>query len=217
MLQLEMDAAIREGRGKGAARKLRVIGRTPAVLYGAKGDSIALSLDTKSVTTELLKIHGQNVVIALDIHGDEAKKYHVMIKEVQKEPVHDSLVHADFFEIALDKKIALPVRVKFSGIPKGLDLGGIMNVSKDTVQVNGLPLDIPDFIEVDVSGLAIGEHLTCDILKTSANVDLLEDDDTVIVSVHYPRAAAEEASPGEGGAAAAAPESSEKAPAAAKG
>lgn len=193
MLQFDLEAAVRDGRGKGAARKLRAAGRTPAVLYGSKGDSIALSFDTSLVTKNLVRIHGQNAVISLDVESGEAKKkYHVIMKEIQKDPVNDKLVHADFLEISMNEKMTLPVKVKYTGMAKGVDLGGILNVSKDKVLVSGLPMDIPDFLEADVTSLGMGDSLTCADLQIPENVYLSEDSGTVCITVGHPRAVVEE-------------------------
>jgi len=189
-----MTAAIRQDFGKGASRRLRQGGLTPAILYGRSEDPVALSLDEKSLTRALLQLHGQNAVITLHIEGEKGKKTrHVMVKDIQKNPVTDTLIHVDFFEILLDKNITLAVQVKYTGTAKGVDLGGILNISAQTVKINGLPLDIPDEIELDVTSLELGGRgFFCKDLSIPENVVREEDQGRPGVSVIAPKAVVEE-------------------------
>ena len=194
MIQQDMTASIRQDFGKGASHRFRKDGLTPAILYGGKKDSVALSLDEKTLTRALLKLHGQNAVVNLHIEGEKGKKtHHVLIKDVQKNPISDTLIHVDFFEIALDKKITLAVQMKYTGIAKGVDLGGILNISAHTIKINGLPLDIPDEIVIDVSPLDLGgQGFFCKDLEIPENVTLEEDPERSCVSVVAPKAVVEE-------------------------
>lgn len=185
MLQVDMTARVRQDFGKGAMRRLRRSGQTPAVLYGPKSEPLALSLETKNLTKELLKMHGQNAVVGLDIEGGETKKkLHVMIKEIQKNPIQDTVVHADFYEISLEKPTTLYVPIEVKGTPKGVDMGGILHLPVRKVLMRGLPLDIPDRIETDISALELdGPGLTCKDLAIPENVTLLDDEDKVCAVV----------------------------------
>ena len=116
MLQFDIDAKTRSTFGKGAARQLRRSGKTPAVLYGAGNQNLPLELETKPFTKTLLTIQAQNAVISLKILDSKDKRvHHVMVKEVQVDPVKDSLVHADFYEIDIEKPLTLSVPLKFTG------------------------------------------------------------------------------------------------------
>jgi large subunit ribosomal protein L25 len=194
MIQQDMTASKRQDFGKGASHRFRKDGLTPAILYGGKKDSVALSLDEKILTRALLKLHGQNAVVNLHIEGEKGRKtHHVLIKDVQKDPISDTLIHVDFFEILLDKKITLAVQMKYIGIAKGVDLGGILNISAQTVKINGLPLDIPDEIVIDVSPLDLGgQGFFCKDLEIPENVTLEEDPERSCVSVVAPKAVVEE-------------------------
>lgn len=191
MIQLDMAAAERQEFGKGASRRLRRAGRTPAVLYGPKGEPVALSIETAPFVKELVKLQGQMAVINLDlVSGDSAGKRYVIVKEIQKDPVSNALVHADFYEIHLDEPRTLSVNLNLLGTPKGVDLGGFLQVLKTSVLIQGLPLDIPDVIEADISGLKLGgKGLTCGDLKIPSNVTLIEDSDAVCASVVHPKRA----------------------------
>ena len=194
MIQLDMAAATRQDFGKGATHRLRQSGYAPAILYGKKSEPIALAMETKNLTRNLLRLHGHNVVISLDIEGEKGKKkHHVLVKDIQTDPISDSILHVDFFEIDMDKEIVLEVAVVYTGTAKGVDLGGILNIMAHTVKIKGLPLAIPDEIEVDVTSLELTSHgITCADLAIPDNVTLEEELDKVCVSIVAPMAEEEE-------------------------
>ncbi len=194
MLQVEMVASVRKDFGKGAMRSLRREGRTPAVLYGPQIDPMALSLETREFSKVLLNLHGENAVVTLDVKdGKKKKKRHVVLKEVQADPVMDTVIHADFLEISLDEPVSLPVTLKFAGTPKGVDMGGVLQVSMYKVILKGLPLDLPDFIEVDISALELGgQGVSCKDLSLPGNVTLIDDEERTCVAVAHPSRASEE-------------------------
>lgn len=198
MLEVEMVASIRQNFGKGAMRSLRRAGRTPAVLYGPKMEPLSLSLETKAFSRALVRIHGQNAVVNLNIEGDQTTiKRHVLLKEVQADPVQDTVIHADFFEISLDEPRTLTVPIHFVGTPKGVDMGGILHVSMDKVPIRGLPLHIPDYIEADITALELGgPGMTCKDLVIPANVTLLVRGDAACASVVSASKGGEAAGPG---------------------
>jgi large subunit ribosomal protein L25 len=194
MIQQDMTAAMRQDFGKGATHRLRQNGYAPAILYGKKTEPIALAMESKTLTRELLRLHGHNAVVTLDIQGEKGnKKHHVLIKEIQTDPITDTVLHVDFFEIDLDKEITLEVPVNYTGTAKGVDLGGILNILAHTVKVKGMPLAIPDNITVDVTPLELTSHgITCGDLAVPDNVELEEELDRVCVSVVAPSKTIEE-------------------------
>lgn len=184
MLQVDLTAQIRKTFGKGAARRLRSSGETPAVLYGPSTDSLALVLDTKPFVKTLLSLRRQNAVINLEINdGKNSKKKHVMTRELQTDPITDSLVHADFYEISLDKDIILEVPVQYTGKAVGVDLGGDLNIAVTKITLKGKVLDIPDFVEVDITQLALDDRILCKDIDIPDNVLLESERDRVCVSV----------------------------------
>ena len=193
MLQVDVSAQVRKNTGKGAARTLRRAGKTPAVIYGSNNDPIPLILDTHSFTKTLLHLQRRNAVVNLDIETDAGiEKRHVLIKEIQVDPIYDTLEHADFFEINLDAPRTFSIPVKYKGKAKGVEMGGDMNISVNEIKVKGNPLDIPDMIEVDVTPLGTNEHIACQDLSLPANVTLLGDKKKVCVAIVTARAAAAE-------------------------
>ncbi len=187
MLQQEMSASVRKDFGKGAMRRLRMAGNTPAVIYGTGREPVSLQLETLPLVKQLLKIQRRNAVITLNIEGDSSR--YVLIKELQTDPVRDTLIHADFYEIPLDKARRFTVDLVVTGAAKGVDVGGILEVVTRKVTVEGNPLDVPDTFEVDVTELAIGDNFIADSLVLPDNVKMVTSGDAVCVTIQAPSAA----------------------------
>lgn len=185
MLQYEMSAKVRNTIGKGASRQLRRAGVTPAVLYGSAGvANIAIEIETKPLTKNLIEIQDQNAVFTLNVgaeNGTSAR--HVVVKDVQVHPLKDTLVHVDFYEIDLNKPTVLQVPLRYAGKAKGVDMGGDMHIFRNSVTLKGLMLEIPDFVEINVSNLGIGQEYTCNDIPLPANVTLADNGDAKCVSV----------------------------------
>ncbi|MCK4839607.1 MAG: 50S ribosomal protein L25 [Desulfobulbaceae bacterium] len=187
MLQLEISANVRGSHGKGAARVLRSKGLTPAILYGSGTESVSLELDTKSFTKTLLGINRRNALINLDVlEGKKKSTRHVVIKELQTDPIQDDLLHADFCEVSLEKPMILEVPIELTGKAKGVDLGGILQVSMVKVPMKGKILDFPDSLSIDISDLAIEDGLTCKDLTIDSKMEILAGDDSLVVFVADP-------------------------------
>ncbi len=184
MIQVDISAAVRSGTGKGVARSLRRAGKTPGVVYGSGGEATPLEFDTKDLTKALFYVHRRNAVVNLDIENNgKTERRHALIREVQVHPVKDTLVHADFCVIDLERERVFDVPVRFTGKAKGVDLGGDMIVACDSVPLKGKPLDIPDEVVVDVSGLGIGDAVTLGEIALPDGVTLVADGGKVCVSV----------------------------------
>ncbi len=205
---LELTANVRKTTGKGTGRSLRREGRIPGILYGPKTEPIMLSLNTRELE-KVIKDNGSvytpmNLTI---INGDSIKKS-AMIKELQLHPVTGTYVHVDFYEISLDKKIQVQVAVEITGKAPGVEEGGALQIIRRELDVMCLPLDIPDSIVVDVSGLGIGDSIHLGELPVSEGVELLGDGGLTVIAVSSPMATAvsereegEEEAEGEEGAA----------------
>jgi large subunit ribosomal protein L25 len=184
MLQVDIPAAVRTVFGKCENRRLRADKKTPAVVYSKGEDAVPLQLDEGTLYKNLLYIHGRNAVVTLDIEGDDKGKRHVLVQEIQKDPVVERLLHVDFLEIELDKPIDFLVPLRLTGVARGVDLGGELVVAKSTVTLRGCPMDVPDEIVADITELDRGEKgLTCGDLDLPAKVEMLDDADQVCVSV----------------------------------
>lgn len=196
MLQFDLTAQVRNTFGKGAARRLRMVGLSPAVMYGNKTEPVSLQMDIKELTNTLLKVQRRNAVYTLHIQKDDTEVcHHVMVKELQREPVSGTLVHADFLAISLEAPVVFTVPVNFVGKAKGVSLGGDMSIFVRSVVLKGRPLDIPEYLEKDISDLGVDEKYTCADLDIPAGVQLLSDKDAVCVSVSTPVVVVVEAAP----------------------
>jgi large subunit ribosomal protein L25 len=208
-----MDATLevekREGHGKNEARRLRAAGRIPAVVYGSrKGkarEAVPVAVDPKEVMHILHSESGANTLITLKLEGAESR---VMVKEYQLDPVTHKLLHADFFELAMDRAITVTVPIAVRGEPAGVkQQGGLLDFVTRDIQVQCLPTDIPSQIDVDVSELMLHQSIRLRDLPQSPKWKPLNDPDTMIVHVVVPKAeeAAAATPEAEAAAAAAAP------------
>lgn len=174
---------VRTDTGKGVARKLRAVGRIPAVLYGHGNASVSLSIQAKDLDTLLKTSHaGLNTLI--DLEGDSAVEGKVvLIKELQRHSVAGTLSHADFFEIDATAKIHVSVPIKLEGTPEGVKLGGVLEHMMREIDLLCLPNAIPDSLEVDVSGMNQDESLHVSDLTLPEGVETGVDEALPIVHV----------------------------------
>jgi large subunit ribosomal protein L25 len=181
-----LDAIKRETRGKNEAIRLRAAGKIPGIVYGGQGDAIAIAVDPKALSKILHSGSGANTLIGLTIPGEPETR--VLVKEYQLEPVQHSLLHADFLRIAMDKAITVTVSISIKGEPRGVKLqGGVLDFPHREVEVECLPADIPEHLEVDVTELVIGEGVHLRDLATGAKWTPVSDPDTLLVHVVPPR------------------------------
>ncbi|MCI5139518.1 MAG: 50S ribosomal protein L25 [Candidatus Electrothrix sp. AR1] len=184
MIQVDIPAAVRTVFGKGESRRLRMDKKTPAVVYSKGEEALALQFDEATLYKDLLFVHGRNAVITLDVEGDSVEKRHVLIQEIQKDPVQEEVLHVDFLEIDLDSTRKFNVDLRLTGVAKGVDLGGELAVSKQSLVLQGRPLDIPDEIVVDITALERGgEGISCKDLAIPDNVKMLENPEAVCAVV----------------------------------
>lgn len=203
-----MDAVLesqrRDDRGKNAARRLRRSGRIPAVVYGSSGSDdaqgLTVSVDPRALMKILRSESGANTLITLKLpDGGETR---VLVKEYQLDPVSHRLLHADFYRIRMDRAIVVSVPIVLRGEARGVkQQGGLVDFTTREIEVECLPGDIPEHIDVDVSDLLIGQGLRVRDLPPNPKWTPVSDPDTMIVHVYAPRA--EEAAPEEAAAAAA--------------
>jgi large subunit ribosomal protein L25 len=195
-------ARAREGKfNKNAARRVRAAGKIPAVLYGAGHDAVAVEVDPKQISRILFSETGHNTIFDVQVEGVPSAK--AMIVDWQREPIKDNLIHIDMKRIALDKLLRVSVRVKLLGIPIGVKTeGGILDQVLREVEIECLPADIPNHIDVDVTELAMHGVLRVSDLPHSDKIKYLKNEDATVAHVVTIR---EEvvAAPAEGEAAAA--------------
>jgi len=186
MPEIVVAAQGRTVTGKNVNRRLRSQGLIPGVVYGTAKGSIAVAVSPKEITTILRSATGENTLFDLDLDGKRRK---VILKEFQLEPLKGQILHADFYEVALDKTLEVKVHVELHGTPVGVKVqGGIVDFVTRELEIECLPTDIPEKIAVDVTALELGKHLRVSDLTPPAKVRILTEPDVVIVHVVAPRA-----------------------------
>ena len=186
-----LEAIRREGRGKNEANRLRASGRIPGVVYGtpSKGkapEGVAVAIDPKAVLRILHSDSGANTLITLKLDGSQAR---VMVKEYQLDPMTHQLLHADFYQLAMDKAITVTVPVLIKGESRGVKVqGGLLDFVTREVQVQCLPTDIPEHIDIDVTELMLNQSIRLRDLPPSDKWKPLTDGDTMLVHVVMPKA-----------------------------
>ena len=184
----KLEAQKRRDFGKSAGKALRRNGAMPAILYGRHEDVIPLQLDARSFQ-RFLQSNGENVLIELEIadHGNET----IMIREIQRDPVKQNLLHTDFIRISLDEPVTSAVPIVLGGSAIGIQAGGIVEFAHRQLHVRCLPTILPDTIDVDVSGLDIDDFIRIEDLTLDETVEVLDDPQTIVVLVNRPRVEAE--------------------------
>jgi large subunit ribosomal protein L25 len=184
----------REQTGNGPARRLRAEGRVPGVLYGKGIESRSVSLAVEDLRTAMHE-HGHNVVLELEL-ADAAKAakgkkkavpHYAVVKEIQLHPTKRTLLSVDLLEVDLAVEIESPVAIEFVGTPAGLENGGVVDWLLREVTVRALPSSIPEAIELDISGLEIGHHLSVESLKAPEGTKILDDPESIVVTLVPPR------------------------------
>jgi large subunit ribosomal protein L25 len=173
----------REGKfNKNAARRVRVAGKIPAVLYGGGREAVAVEVDPKQISRILYSETGHNTIFDLTVGAEPAAK--AMIVDWQREPIKDQLIHIDLKRIALDKLLKVSVRVKLVGVAIGVKAeGGILDQVLREVEVECLPGDIPSHIDVDVSNLALHGVIRVSDLPHSDKIKYLAAEDATVAHV----------------------------------
>jgi large subunit ribosomal protein L25 len=208
-MEAVLEATTRDSFGKNEARRTRAAGRVPAVLYGSSGDgaeqkgATAIAVDPKALLRILHSDSGANTLISLKLAGTSDAR--VLVKDYQLDPVTHQILHADFYRIAMDRVLRLTVPIQVRGESPGVkQQGGILEYVHRIVEVECLPADIPEHIEVNVGDLMLHQGIRVRDVPVNPKVKLVDDGDTMLVHVIMPKA--EEApAPAEGAAAAAAP------------
>lgn len=214
MTFVDLEGAVRPATGKGVAKRLRAAQQVPAVVYGGPGGPLSVAVRQRDLA-KLLGVQGRgNLIIHLHLAGapggpapaggDGGGKRTVLLKEIQADPVHGGLLHADFLEISLERRIRVEVPVELEGEAVGRTKGGLVEFHLRQVSMECLPLAIPEAIRLDISSLDIGDAVHVGDLPVPEGVRVLEDGSRTVVSVTAPAveeeavpAVAEEAAPTE--------------------
>ena len=184
--QSTLDATVREGSGKGAARKLRATGKVPAVIYGKHMETpLHIAVEPKPLRAAVATPKKLNTVITLKLGG---KSHQVLLKDYQMDPVTRDVLHADFLEVRDNEQVKVNVPVALVGKAEGVGQGGIMSQQKREIEIWALPSAIPETIEVDVTNLKIAQALHINDVKLPAGITVKTQTNYTIAVVVAPEA-----------------------------
>jgi len=186
-MKFDLAVTVREQAGKGVARQLRKNGKIPAVLYG-QGECVLLTANPDELVKILKAQAGSTVLISLTVDGAKAKaKRTALLRDYQVDPITGSVLHADLFEISMDKPIRVKVPVHIvGGIPAGVKEGGVLHNNTRELHIECLPAAMPDQIDVDASSLGISQGIHLKDVARRDGIRFLDDEDLMIVSVAAP-------------------------------
>ncbi|HTZ38588.1 MAG TPA: 50S ribosomal protein L25 [Syntrophales bacterium] len=197
MESIELKANIRTESGKGPARRLRAEGLVPAVLYGSGAESMMLYVNAADLIKIIQDEKGERgfIKLVIDESGKKAERVSVL-KELQTNTVTKKIIHVDFYEIRMDRKLTLDVPIHLIGMAIGVEKGGELQQFKRDIKLSALPGSIPRHIDVDVTELMIGSSIHVSDLKLGEGIDILDAGNISIATVTVKRGAiSEEAAP----------------------
>jgi len=182
----ELKARLRKDAGKGVARKLRKDGLVPAIFYGPKTEPIRLAVNSADLI-KLLKNKEENVFINLLIENGQKIEKFTLIKELQIDPVSRKFRHVDFCEVDMERTMTIDVPIHFTGTAAGVETGGELHHVKRDIKLSCLFTVLPNFVEVDISGLQIGDSIKVHDIKLPEGITILDPEDTIIATVSAPK------------------------------
>jgi large subunit ribosomal protein L25 len=178
---LKLTAKPRTTRGNSPARALRRDGAIPAVIYGPGKASVALSVNVYDLQQALKAAGSRQIFVDLAIEGGETRK--AMLKELQQHPVNGSFIHADFYEVALDRKMRVMIPVTTVGKCQGVEMGGMIQLIRRELEALCIPSDIPEMIEIDITELDVGDSVHVEDIAMTGDVELVHDVNFTILTV----------------------------------
>ena len=183
-MDFEINAEKREEYGKNVSRRIRREGKVPAVLYGAKTQTLPVTLEKADIIAILKSDSGENTLFKVRIGTDNLT---AMIKDLQTDPVRDEILHLDLIRVAMDREIKVSVAVEIVGEAVGVkNEGGFVDLMCRELEIECLPSDIPEQIEVDITELHLHQSMKVSDLSSPPRMQIITDPDTVIVMVAAP-------------------------------
>ena len=189
---IELNANIRTTVGNGPARRLRQSGQLPAVLYGPGAEPVLLSVNISDFDQVLKKSGVGQLLLNLVIQDSETYTRSAMVKELQTHPVSRNFLHVDFYEIAMDRKIKVKVPIVTTGMAKGVELGGVLQIIRREIEVLCLPFEVPESFEIDIADLDIGDSIHVKDISPEGEIEFLEDEHFTVVTLLSPKLEEEE-------------------------
>lgn len=182
--RVSLPVQLRDERGSAAVRRLRKTGFIPGVVYGGNAEPAAIAVAERELRKALTTDHGLNAILDVQVNGETRP---VILKEYQRDPITGRLAHVDLVVVRLDRPIQTAVTVEIVGESPGAKEGGVLQQVAREITVEALPMEVPDRIEADISGLDIGDSLRLGDIPAPAGVTFVDDpDETVIATVTVP-------------------------------
>ena len=181
-----LSAALRDEKGKSAARRMRRDGRIPAVIYGRGEETRELSLDAHEFEMLVKRYSLDTTLIELAIDGKKGGKVKALVSEVQSHPYKRQVLHVDFHQIHAGERVTVEVPIRLLGTPQGVKDGGVLQHVMHEVELECAVETIPDVLEIDVSGLVIGDSVHVSDLSVPEGVELLVDMSRTVCTVAAP-------------------------------
>lgn len=181
MDRVKLEVRSRDEVGRKGARAAREAGEIPGVIYRSGGDAIPIAVDAKALRQAVSGSGGLHALMDVTVDSSRTPKA-AIIKDLQLDAVRDRVVHIDFHEIPLDQKISTQVPVHLTGQAAGVNMGGVLSQPTHQLNVSVLPTEIPELIEVDVSGLEIGDSVRLSEISIPDGVELLDDPETTMLA-----------------------------------
>jgi large subunit ribosomal protein L25 len=186
MKTIELSVEKRSTIGKNEARRTRVGGRIPAVVYGAGKPNVPISVDRKALADLFREGAGENAIFLLKLAGSEQSR-HAMIRELQRDPVSRKPLHIDFVRVLMDVKVTVRVPIEVLGVARGVKAdGGILDVVTREIEIECLPANIPAHLAVDVTELGIGDAIRISEIPAVEGVRIVDNPEKVVVHVAHP-------------------------------
>jgi large subunit ribosomal protein L25 len=183
--RIQLGVKTRESAGSAESRRLRAAGMIPGVLYGAGKKAHAFSVEERELRRVLTGDHGLHAILDVVFDGQKTA-HHAVLKEYQLDPVRPRLLHIDLHEVRLDQTIQAQVAVEPFGESAGVKEGGVLTLVVREINVEALPMEVPDRFEVDISALAIGDSLRVADIRAPEGVTILDDPEAVVLNVTPP-------------------------------
>jgi large subunit ribosomal protein L25 len=183
MAEIKLTAERRHGTGKGVARKARAAGKVPGIVYGRGMEPVPVQVDRRDLLTALHTDAGVNALLDLAIDGETTL---ALTRELQRDPVKGTLLHADFVKVDRTQAIEVEVPVQLRGEARGVREGGILEHQLFTLHVRCLPTDVPERIDADVSSLGVGDALKVADLAAGRDFAILNDPESVVATIAAP-------------------------------
>lgn len=187
MSEMTIDVQKRERTGKGGSRESRRKGMIPGVVYGGGKDSVPIQLDRKTFVEMMKKSDSENPIFLLKL-SDSGQERHAILRDLQRDPVSRMVIHLDFQRIEMNQKVHVTVPIELVGTAVGVKTeGGLLEFITRELKIECLPGDIPNHIEVDITGLHVGQHVEAGAVQLPEGVTLFDDAEKVIVTLGHVR------------------------------